>query len=108
MADMLDTLALARDTLLALPDVPPVLMRGQPDPGGEEVIVLDRVADTGAPGYRRAATAKLLQITCYAPSVQRALELTALARSALAEVGFGFIGSRPAPDGTGELSEYRR
>ncbi|MGM9319794.1 hypothetical protein [Deinococcus aquaticus] len=105
---MLDTLALARDILLALPGVPPVLMRGQPDPGGDQVIVLDRVADTGAGGYGRAATTKLIQVTCYAPSVQRALELTAQTRSALAGAGFSFVASRPAPDGSGELSEYRR
>ena len=109
MADMFTTLALAHSVLTALPDFPPVVVRGQEgDPGGAEGVVIDRVADTGVGQYGRAASTKRMQVTVFAQTAERALILTSEVRAALAEAGFTYIGSRPALDGTGELSEYRR
>ncbi|WP_235910564.1 hypothetical protein [Deinococcus kurensis] len=109
MADMLATLALARSVLTALPGFPPVVVRGQEaDPGGEEGVVIDRVADTGVGMYGRAASTKRMQVTVFAQTAERALNLTSEVRAALAEAGFTYLGSRPALDGAGELSEYRR
>lgn len=107
MADLLDTLASARSALLNIPNGPPVVLRGSPDPEGEEVIVLDRVSDTSLPSYGRRATRKLIQVSCYAGTLARALELTSQARTALDRVGLRFVQSRPAPDGVGEISDYR-
>lgn len=110
MADLLSTLADARAALLSIGGVPPVLIRGDPDPGGDEVIVLDRISDTGLPQYGRTPTVKRMQVTCYAATLARALDLTQQTRRALAQRGFTFIQSRPAsdPDAVGELAEYRR
>lgn len=109
MTDMFTTLALARSTLTALPDFPPVVVRGQEaDPGSTEGVVIDRVADTGVGMYGRAASTKRVQITVFAETTERALNLTSEVRAALAEAGFSYLGSRPAPGGSGELSEYRR
>lgn len=84
-------------------------MRGDPDPAGEqvEVIVLDRVANTALPSYGRTPTTKRIQVSVYAATTARALELTEDVRTALAQVGQRFIQSRPTPDLVGELSEYR-
>lgn len=107
MADMLDTLALARDTLLARGGLPPAFIRGDDDPGGE-VIVLDRVSDTARAAYGGRATTKFIQVSVYAESLARALELTTTTRIALGHAGFRFLQSRPAPDATGEVSDYTR
>lgn len=109
MADtLLDVLADARTALLDLG--PPVKIAGDPDPGGDEVLVLEAVADTRVPSYRTEASTKRIQVTCYAATLQRTLELTDAARAALASVGLRWIASRPAPDPEkiGTLSEYRR
>lgn len=110
MADLLSTLADARAALLGIPNAPPVLIRGDPDPGGDEVMVLDRISDTGLPQYGSTPTVKRVQVTCYAATLARALDLTRQARRALELRGFTFIQSRPAPDpdAVGELAEYRR
>ncbi|BDP42924.1 hypothetical protein DAETH_28930 [Deinococcus aetherius] len=109
MADLLDALADALAALQAIPNAPPVLLRGvNEDPGGDEVIVLDRVASTGLQMQGGSATTNRIQVTCYAAGVERALDLTAQARAALGAQRFTFIQSRPAPDGVGELADYRR
>lgn len=111
MADtLLDVLADARTALMALG--PPVLLAGDPDLEGEqaEVIILQPISDTALPSYGRRPTTKRVQVTCYAPTLDRALELTEQARSALNAVGLRHIQSRPAPDPdyVGQLSEFRR
>lgn len=111
MADTLtDVLADARTALMALG--PPVFLAGDPDLEGEqaEVIILQPVSDTALPSYGLTPTLKRVQVTCYATTLARALELTDLARSVLGAVGLRFIQSRPAPDPdyVGQVSEYRR
>ncbi|GGN32265.1 hypothetical protein [Deinococcus daejeonensis] len=112
MADtLLDVLADARTALMALG--PPVFLAADQDPAGEqpEVIVLDRVSDTRIPTYGLGAiSTKRVQVTCYAPTLARALDLTTQAAAALAPLGLRFIQSRPAPDPDfiGQISEYRR
>jgi hypothetical protein len=108
VADLLATLVAARAALLTIPQHPPVLLRGDEDRGGEELIMLDRVSDTAQVQYGSTPTSKRLQVTCYARTIARALELTTEARTAMSSAGFGFVSSRPAPDDTGEISEYRR
>ena len=111
MADtLLDALADARTALMAIG--PPVHIAGDPDPPDEqtELIVLQDVSDTALPTYGLRVSTKRLQVTCWAATKSRALELTELARTALAEVGLRYLQSRPAPDpvAIGHLSEYRR
>lgn len=109
MADLLlDVLADARAALLTLG--PPVRMDGDPDPGGDEVIVLAPVSDTALPAYGITPTTKRIQVTCYAATLARALTLTTAAADALRPAGLRFIQSRPAPDPDhiGQVSEYRR
>lgn len=111
MADlMLDALADARAALMTLG--PPVHIAGDPDPPGEpELIVLQDVSDTALPTYGLRVSSKRLQVTCWAATKARSLELTELARTALATVGLRHLQSRPAadPDGAvGTLSDYRR
>lgn len=111
MADtLIDVLADARAALMALG--PPVLLAGDPDPEGEtpEVIVLQPVSDTALPTYGRQASAKRVQVTCYAPTLARALELTTAAADALRPLRLRFIQSRPAPDPDhiGQVSEFTR
>ena len=110
MADLLDTLDDARTALLGIPNAPPVLIRGDPDPGGDEVIVLDWVSDTARPAYGGSPTAKLVQVGCYAATLARALDLAQQARTALTAAGLRFSQSRPAPDpdAVGVLADYRR
>lgn len=110
MASLLDTLISARAALLSIPDHPPVLMRGDADPGAGEVVILDRIADTARRHYGGMTTSKLIQVSCYAPTVARALTLSNTARAALTGAGFRFLQSRPAPDpdATGEVSDYAR
>lgn len=107
---MLDTLSDARMALMAIG--PPVYIAGDPDPPGEgELIVLQDVADTALPQYGRRASTKRLQVTCWAATKARSLELTELARDALNGVGLRYLQSRPAADpsgAVGTLSEYRR
>lgn len=99
----------ARTALMAIG--PPVLLPGDPEPVPEpaEVIILQPVADTRLPGYGTEASTKRVQVTCYAPTVKRALTLDATARTALAPTGLRWLASRPAadPDQVGYLSEYR-
>ena len=87
---------------------PPVRMDDEPDPGGDEVIVLALVSDTGRPAYGGIPTDSLIQTTCYAATLLRALELDALARAELNATGLHFRQSRraPDPDSIGLLSEY--
>ncbi len=108
MSDLLSTLVQARAALLTVPDRPPVLMRGDADPGGGEVIILDRVADTARPAYGGTPSSKLIQVSCYAPTVVRALTLTITTRAAMTAAGFRWLQSRPAPDpaAIGEVSDY--
>lgn len=111
MADtLLDALADARTALRTLG--PPVLLAGDPDPPGEqaEVLILQPVSDTALPSYGLRPTLKRVQVTCYAATLARALDLTTAAADALRPLGFRFIASRPAPDpdAIGQVSEYRR
>lgn len=111
MADtLLDVLADARTALMALG--PPVALRSDPDPRGTEaeVIVLDRVSDTPLGTYGLQVSAKRIQVTCYAATLTRALDLTTQAADALRPLRLRWIGSRPAPDPDfiGQISEYTR
>ncbi|MFC4426205.1 hypothetical protein [Deinococcus navajonensis] len=111
MADLLiDVLADARTALATIG--PPVFLASDPDPPGEqvEVIVLDRVSDTSLGTYGLRVSTKRIQVTCYAATLARALELTAAAEEALRPLKLRLIQSRPAPDPTyiGQLSEFRR
>ena len=111
MADtLLDVLADARTALMALG--PPVVLAADQDPPGEqtEVIVLDRVADTPLGTYGLRASTKRIQVTCYAATLTRALDLTTQAADALRPLRLRWIGSRPAPDPDfiGQISEYTR
>jgi len=64
---LLGTLHETQAAPLAIPNAPPVLMRGGPDPPGEqvEVILLDPVSNTARPTYGRMPTIKRLQVSCY-------------------------------------------
>ncbi|EYB67413.1 hypothetical protein DEIPH_ctg041orf0009 [Deinococcus phoenicis] len=110
MADLLSALADARAALLGIPNAPPVLLPGDEDPDTPEVIVLDWVSNTGLPQYGGTPTSKRVQVTAYAATLARALELSEQARTAMREAGFGFLASRPAPDpdAIGVISEHRR
>lgn len=91
---------------------PPVHLAGDPDPPGEpELIVLQDVSDTALPTYGLRVSTKRLQVTCWAATKQRSLELTELARDALSRAGLRHLQSRPAADpsgAVGTLAEYRR
>lgn len=110
---LFDVLVRVRIALMALgPPAPAVLLPGDPEPVPEpaEVIILQPVADTRLPSYGTEASTKRVQVTCYAPTVKRALALDSAARAALAAAGLRWIASRPAPDpeAVGMLPEYRR
>lgn len=111
---MADTLSdVITDAFTALDAIgPPVLIAGDPDPPGRqaEVLILQPVSDTARPTYGLQTSNKRVQVTAYAETLTRALELTEQARTALRSVGLRYIGSRPAPDPdlNGMLSEYRR
>ena len=110
MADLSTRLTAAFDVLDSLGV--PVRMDGDPVPETEgpddEVIVLALVSDTGRPAYGGMPTDSLIQTTCYAATLLRALELDALARAELNATGLHFRQSRraPDPDSIGLLSEY--
>ncbi|WP_019008982.1 hypothetical protein [Deinococcus aquatilis] len=114
MADLASTIIAARVALLKAfpPGVgPPIFLERDPDPPGEqaEAIILQPVSDTALPAYGLRPTTKLIQVTCYAPTLLRALSLTTEVTAALRPLGLRFIQSRPAPDPefTGQVSDYR-
>lgn len=87
---------------------PPVRMDGDPDPGGDEVIVLALVSDTTRPAYGGTPSDTLIQVTCYAATDLRALQLDRLARTALDGIHLTHRQMRraPDPDSIGYLSEF--
>ncbi|MHA0041507.1 hypothetical protein [Deinococcus sp. PEB2-63] len=86
----------------------PVRMDGDPDPGGDEVIVLALVSDTTRPAYGGTPSDTLIQVTCYAATDLRALQLDRLARTALDGIHLTHRQMRraPDPDSIGYLSEF--
>lgn len=110
MTTMLDTLALARQALQAIPDFPAVALRGGPLSSADELVVLDRVVATAVSSYGGTAERNQVQVSCYAATLERTLELNDMAKAALQAVGFRYKQSRPLPDeqGYGEASDFER
>ncbi|AWN24005.1 hypothetical protein DKM44_12825 [Deinococcus irradiatisoli] len=107
MSGELSTLADARNALLPLGK--PVVITSAPDPAGDEVIVVQLIASTARSSYGlQDRTSKLLQVSCYAASRTAAMLLEEQARAVLIAAGFHLIQQFPAPDGFGEIVEYRR
>lgn len=110
MSQEAETLGLAQSTLEAIG--PPVYLSREemPEALADEHFVLDLIASTGVAGYGTNATTKRVQVTAYARTRTRTLQMTAEARNALFGAGFRFIQQRPALDADvyGEISEYRR
>lgn len=102
---MLSTLTDAYQALGSLPNGPPVVLRGQEDPGGDEVIVLDRVAETAVRMSGGSASSNLIQVSCYAKTPERVLQLTQQVRATLEAAGLFWLQSRPAPSNPGEFGE---
>lgn len=107
MSGELDTLADARDALMPLGV--PVLIAGDKDPGGDSVIVVQFISATNRPGYGLSdKTAKRLQVSCYGPNVQAAMQLEEQASALMLGAGFRLIQRQPAPEGAGMLTDWRR
>lgn len=109
MAHEFETLADLVDALKAMPQPVPVIVVGAPDPDTPELITVQLVSATGVPSYGLLdRTIKRVQVSCYAQSRTAALQLEARARAAALAAGFRLIQQRPAPEGFGELTDYRR
>lgn len=110
MTTMLETLRLAREALESIPDFPPVAFRGGPLSNADEIVVLDRVAATAVSSYGGTSDRNQVQVSCYASSLLRTLELNDLVKAALQAAGFRYKQSRPLPDeqGYGEASDFER
>ena len=87
---------------------PPVRLDADDSPGTPEVIVLALVSDTARPAYGGTPTDTLIQVTCYAQTLLRAIQLDKLVRAALDGVGLTHRQARraPDPDSIGMLSEF--
>ncbi len=110
MAQEAETLGLAQAALETL-DIPAYISREEMTSDLlADHFVIDLIASTGVAGYGTNATTKRVQVTAYAKTRTRTLQLTDMARNALFSAGFRFVQQRPAldPDVYGEISEYRR
>jgi hypothetical protein len=87
---------------------PPVRIDADDSPGTPEVIVLALVSDTSRPAYGGTPTDTLIQVTCYAETLLRAIQLDKLARTALGSIGLTHRQAlrAPDPDSIGMLSEF--
>lgn len=87
---------------------PPVRLDADDSPGTPEVIVLALVSDTARPAYGGTPTDTLIQVTCYAQTLLRTIQLDKLVRQRLDGVGLTHRQARraPDPDSIGMLSEF--
>lgn len=87
---------------------PAVHLERDPNPGTPEVIVLALVSDTSRPAYGGVPTDTLLQVSVYAQTTLRAIQLDTLARTALGSIGLTHRQMRPAPDpdSLGYISDF--
>lgn len=106
MPDLATLLPAAYTALLGVG--PPVRIDADDSPGTPEVIVLALVSDTSRPAYGGTPTDTLIQVSVYAETTLRALQLDTLARAALAPVGLTHVQMRPAPDpdSLGYISDF--
>lgn len=111
MAKELEALVLARNALKAELGTVPVLVRGDPDPGSPEVVIIDLIADTGRGTYGLDVSDRLVQVSIYTKSgtgykatMSKALALVGKCRTAMRGAGFRYRQLRPAPSTSTEYS----
>lgn len=102
----LEAMQKAQDALSGAGVSVPVLVRGQPDPGEGEVVILDYVSSTPY-GYDQVETTRL-QVGVYASTHAEALALAETLKDPLESAGLHFEQQQAAPgDDPGVVMDWR-
>lgn len=109
MSDLAAALVATRQILLTANGLPPILIRGDPDPDNPEIIVLDVVTDTSRQHYGGSTTEGVFTISCYAETLSRALFLDTQSRHLIESGGIATHRQTrvtPTEEGYGVLADY--